>query len=316
MKNYFDFQLNGRKFFPLWMIFYVIFLIPYCLLLFKIQSFKELEPGEKPSYALFLLFIPLLLAAMVWTIYFFKLVLENIGLKETNIQCIFNIWKFIGLICLGMFLTIITLGIYSPWFIRDLQRFTAENSSWRGRNFSFRGKGGQLFLTMTLTAFIPIILMTVVRTSNIWEQIINPAIPSIVMRQLTWQILLIPYTYFVYRWAMKFNYREYQIGWNTKFWPSAGKILLEIVLSIITIGIYLPLAFLRLYEYFSERTGSNIINNQSIKFGYNLKAWNDFTFVWGQTLLAIITLGIYYPWAFAKIGQRVLGKTYMERIEG
>ena len=131
MKNYFDFQLNGRKFFPLWMIFYVIFLIPYCLLLFKLQSFKQLEPGAKPSYTLFLLFIPLFLAAMVWTIYFFKLVLENIGLKESNIQCSFNIWKFIGLICLGMFLTIITLGIYLPWFIRDLQRFFAENSSWR-----------------------------------------------------------------------------------------------------------------------------------------------------------------------------------------
>lgn len=27
---------------------------------------------------------------------------------------------------------------------------------------------------------------------------------------------------------------------------------------------------------------------------------------WGQTLLAIITLEIYYPWAFAKIGQRFL----------
>ncbi len=308
MKNYFDFQLNGRKFFPLWMTFYVIFLIPYCLLLFKIQSFKQMEPDEKPSYSLLLLFIPLILAAMVWTIYFFKLVLENIGLKETTIQCSFNIWKFIGLICLGMFLSIITLGIYSPWFIRDLQRFTAENSSWRGSNFSFRGKGGQLFLIITLTLVITIVLNTLIIIQH-WG-------PQPLAQQIIMMIIMVPYMYFVYKWAVKFNYREYQIGWNTKFWPSAGKILLEMVLSIITFGIYFPLAYLRLYEYFSERTVSNIVDNQSIKFGYDLEEWNDFKFIWGQTLLAIITLGIYYPWALAKIGQRVLGKTYMERIEG
>ena len=315
MKNYFDFQLNGRKFFPLWMTFYVIFLIPYCLLMFKILSFKQLEPPEKPSSSLFLLFIPLFLAAMVWTIYFFKLVLENIALKETTVQCSFNIWRFIGLICLGMFLTIITLGIYSPWFVRDLQRFIAENSSWRSSNFSFRGKGGALFLIITLTFMIPILLMVVFTIVYFKEQITNPTNTFTGMRQLLMTIILVPYMYFVYKWAVKFNYREYQIGWNTKFWPSAGKILLEMVLSIITFGIYIPLAYLRLYEYFSERTGSNIVDNQSIKFGYDLEEWNDFTFVWGQTLLALITLGIYYPWAFAKIGQRVLGKTSLERIE-
>jgi uncharacterized membrane protein YjgN (DUF898 family) len=253
---------------------------------------------------------------MVWTICFFKLVLENIGLKETTIQCNFNIWKFIGLICLGMFLTIITLGIYSPWLVRDLQRFTAENSSWRGSNFSFRGKGGALFLITTLTLIIPILLMVVFQIVYFKEQITNPTNTFTGMRQLLMMIVLVPYMYFVYKWAVKFNYREYQIGWNTRFWPSSGKILLEMALSIITFGIYIPLAYLRLYEYFSERTGSNTVDNQRLKFGYDLEEWNDFTFVWGQTLLALITLGIYYPWAFAKIGQRVLGKTYMERIEG
>jgi uncharacterized membrane protein YjgN (DUF898 family) len=315
MKNYFDFQLNGRKLFPLWMIFYVIVLIPYVFMIFKLQSFKHIEPGTKPSFGFLFLMIPIFLGAMVWSFYFIKLVIENIGLNERNIECNFRIGKFIGLICLGMFLSIITLGIYSPWFMRDLQRFFVDNSSYKGNNFSFSGKGIALFLIITLTVWIPVILLVVVMMVYFRGQLTNPTSTFKVMQQLIMQIMLIPYIYFVYKWAVNFNYREYQIRWNTRFWPSIGKILLEIALSIITFGIYLPLAFLRLYAYFSERTGSNIVDNQSIKFGYDLEGWKDFTFVWGQTLLSIITLGIYYPWAFSKIGQRVLGKTYMEKTE-
>ena len=47
-----------------------------------------------------------------------------------------------------------------------------------------------------------------------------------------------------------------------------------------------------------------------MNFGFELEPIPDFLFIWGQTLLAIITLGIYYPWAMAKIGKRVLAKTY------
>jgi uncharacterized membrane protein YjgN (DUF898 family) len=82
-------------------------------------------------------------------------------------------------------------------------------------------------------------------------------------------------------------------------------------LSIITLGIYAPVGSLRLYKYFAERTVAR--NEASVKkLGYDLEPTDDFLFMWGQILLVIITLGIYYPWAYCKISSRVFGKTYME----
>jgi hypothetical protein len=72
----------------------------------------------------------------------------------------------------------------------------------------------------------------------------------------------------------------------------------------------MPMAILRLYKYFSEKTIATS-PERKLKFGYAIDQLNDFLFIWGQTLLTIITLGIYYPWAFCKIGKRVLSKTYL-----
>jgi uncharacterized membrane protein YjgN (DUF898 family) len=110
------------------------------------------------------------------------------------------------------------------------------------------------------------------------------------------------------------KFKNYDIQWETSFWSSSAKIALEIFLSVITLGIYLPLAGLKLYQYFSERT---IARSETCtkKFGYDIEPLNDFLFLWGQYLLAIITLGIYYPWALCKISDRILGKTYAEVIE-
>ena len=38
---------------------------------------------------------------------------------------------------------------------------------------------------------------------------------------------------------------------------------------------------------------------------------DDFKFMWKQILLTAITFGIYYPWAFSRIVNRVLTQTYL-----
>jgi uncharacterized membrane protein YjgN (DUF898 family) len=102
-----------------------------------------------------------------------------------------------------------------------------------------------------------------------------------------------------------------KITWKTEFWPSCGKIASEILLSVITVGIYYPLALVRLYKYFTEKTIASG-NNRELKFAYDADQAGDFLFIWGQNLLTIITLSIYYPWALCKITKRILSKTYVE----
>ena len=76
-------------------------------------------------------------------------------------------------------------------------------------------------------------------------------------------------------------------------------------------GIYIPMAMIKLYAYFTEKTIAQ--SEEGIRrFGFETDNLNDFLFIWGQTLLTIITLGIYYPWSISKIGKRILSRTYLE----
>lgn len=108
-----------------------------------------------------------------------------------------------------------------------------------------------------------------------------------------------------------FRYRDYLLSWDTEFFPATGKIGIELLLAVITFGIYFPMAYLRLYRYFAEHTKSNIVNGQQILMGYDGDLLSDFFFMWGQILLTVITLGFYYPWAFSRIVHRVLIQTFL-----
>ena len=314
MKNYFNFQLTGRQLLPLWIIFYLLFLVPYFSVIYRMQALSHDATPQVPPLWFFLVIFILILFVLIWSLYFVKIIVQSVSLKETAVRCDYNPGKYLGVVFLGLFLSIITLGIYSPWFMRNMQRFYVDNSSYKEKNFSFQGKGGKLLLIILLSVIIPLIFLALAMISIMGIDMKSHSASSQVWYQVVIYIILIPYMYYIYKWVVDIKYKEYHIKWETRFFPSVAKIALEIILSMITFGIYMPLAFLRLYKYFSERTRSNFVDNQGVKFGYDIDQLNDFLFIWGQTLLTIITLGIYYPWALCKIAGRIMGKSYMEKI--
>jgi len=109
-----------------------------------------------------------------------------------------------------------------------------------------------------------------------------------------------------------FRYKDYLIRWDTEFFPATGKITIELIFAVITFGIYFPMAYIRLYRYFTEHTKSNVVSGIQISLGYEGDQFSDFLYTWGQILLTVITLGFYYPWAFSKIAQRVFTGTFLE----
>jgi len=125
-------------------------------------------------------------------------------------------------------------------------------------------------------------------------------------------LITIFFMYYCYKWCVNLSDKGYEIKWETEFWPSVQQILIQTGMSVITLGIYSPVASLRLFQYFAERT----IARKEIsmkKFGYDLAAGDDFQFIWGQILLCIITFGIYFTWAYCKINNYILCKTtYVE----
>lgn len=311
MKNYFNFNLTGQKLFPFWIMLLVFFMAPYILLIYKM---KEITTGDpKSAFILIPAFLVLFFIAIVLSYFIEKISIEGIEYKNKSLVFKGKFGQFIVIVLPGGFLSVITLGIYSPWFIKSIQKFFIDNSSYNSNNPEFKGTGGNLFVILLLTLILPIIIISA--ALGIVAVIHHTQLSGLyrVIYQIFIFILMIPYIYYVYKWSINIKFKKYTIQWETGFWESCWKILVEVLLSIITIGIYSPLASLRLFKYFAEKTIATS-EDGSKNFGYDIDPWNDFLFIWGQSLLALITLGIYYPWAFCKVRSRILSKTHIQDI--
>lgn len=305
MKTYFDFTLEPRKFLNIWLLFYVLVLIPYGWYMYRVNS-GTLDM-DHPGRILLIMLVVMLFALGIYY-YFITIFLEHFSLGEKKVEFVSPFSAFLNRIIPGFFLGFLTLGIYFAWFIRDLVQFFANGSQHEGESFQFHGDPLRLFIILSATLFLPIFLMSLITLQlspevleSTWFRFVNQAISMLVM---------IPYMYFVLKWLMNFQHKDQYIYLNIQFAESGLVILKEVGLTIITLGIYFPMMFLRIYTHFAERT--IVARDHSYRtMGYDLEAGDDFVFIWMQTLICIGTLGMYVPWALSKVGKRILSKTYL-----
>ena len=311
MKNYFDFNLSGKKLLPLWLALYLLLFLPYAFLLR--YSTQLMVPGmqsvpEMPNPLFFAVIILIWIFVPLIAFFICKILIESVKYSDANLKFNGRFWTFVGKFLLGILLTVVTLGIYSPWFARDMHRFFVNRTSLNDSGFEFKGEGGILFLIFFLGMLAPMIVFSLLfaRQFSYMDQFNVYTF----LFQFLLVIVMMPGIYLIYKWMININYKEYHIKWETSLINSCFKILFELFLGCITLGIYMPLAILKLYRYFVERTVA-VKEGSSLSFGYELDTSKDFFYLWGQVLLTIITIGIYYPWAIAKIGKRVLSKTFV-----
>ncbi|GET23137.1 DUF898 family protein [Prolixibacter denitrificans] len=308
MKNYFEFTLTGKKFLPIWLLYYLVAIIPM-----GVYYYEKYAPGThriQDPYLGLLLWFSVISGLLIYYL-IARLTIEHVRYGETGFRFDGRFWTFAGKVLLGLFLTVITFGIYGAWFARDISRFFIDNSSHNGNEFRFKGSGSTLFVIVLLVIIIPVILFFIF-AALLYTVKDGPLVLNITPI-LFMLILAIPYYYLYYNWLVNINYKDYHIQWNTEWHHSIGKIALEVLLTVITLGIYLPMAFLRLYTYFSARTTAQKEDGAYV-FGYDIEPGADFLFIWGQWLLTIVTLGFYRPWAYVRIRKRILSKTYVTAV--
>lgn len=312
MKSYLNFTLKGSQLLPVWVAFFFFFMIPYYLLVGELTALTGTDvPAGGPSKLFFIYLFFVLAMAYIFIFFVVKLITQSVEYKGEKVSCDYHPGKYIGIIVSGLVLSIVTIGIYVPWFIRNMHRFFVHGATYNSHKFSFKGEGGKLFLIITLTIFIPFLLVGIVLFSLLESKIDLQSQNFLPIYQLIVMFSLVPNFYLVYKWMVDIRYKDYLIRWDTEFFPATGKIAFELLLAVITLGIYFPMAYLRLYRYFTEHTKSNVVNGQRILMGYDSDQLSDFLFMWGQILLTVVTLGIYYPWAFSRIAKRVLTQTFL-----
>ena len=90
----------------------------------------------------------------------------------------------------------------------------------------------------------------------------------------------------------------------------------QLALTVVTLSFYWPVAFVKCLAYFAGKTaferGADPAATEIGRLGFDRGEGGYFGFIWGQTLLTIVTLGIYAPWAIAKIGRWACDRLYYE----
>ena len=312
MKNYFKFNLTGNKLFPVWLIFLVLIIAPFATIAFQLKDYNPQEDLHALVYIIpSMLFIGII--GFLITFYLTKLFIEGIEYNDQSLVFKGNIGQFVGIFLLNLLFSIISLGIYTPWMVKNIQKFFVDNSSYSSNPFNFKGKGGELFVIILLTLIIPTIVIGIFVGVFTLATHTQASVVAGGIRQVITNLIMIPYMYFTYKWMVNVGYKGYTISWKTDAWDSCGKILVQMLLTFITLGIYYPMAIIKLYHYFVGKTVA-VSDEKTLKFGYDMEPKADFLFLWGQTLLIIVTLGIYYPWAACKMVERIMGKTYSETV--
>lgn len=185
----------------------------------------------------------------------------------------------------GYLLTIITVGIYMPWFVCKLMNFVASNTtigpSKRGElRLEFTGKGGELFVTglvgylltaITLGIYMPWFMVKLIKFFS--ENTVATA-------------------------ADGTRYRP-------RFEGTGGELfvtfLVGYLLTAITIGIYAPWFLCKLTKVLQQRT--SILENEQPVGSFDFVGTGGELFVTYLVggLLTAITLYIYFPWFQVKL---------------
>lgn len=314
MKSYFKFNLQGGALFPIWLCYLAFILSSYLPILYQ---FKIISPPNIDPRWMFPILVVVWFIILVLLFYVTKLIIESVEIKGQSFHFEASVLRFMGLLLANIILMIVTLFIYTPWVIRNFHRFFTNSISYNGSSFKFMGHGSYLLLIFVLALIVPIMVVSSVVMHFFTGDVFFTA-GKVNLEQLnkigySYQIMIgfviVPYSYLFYNWLFNFTYKNYFISWETDFWWACGNIFKELFLSIITLGLYIPMAFLNLYKYFVVRTVMQS-GEGNCSFGFDLDAKSDYIFILKQTLLSIVTLGFYYPWAICKVGSLVLGKTY------
>jgi uncharacterized membrane protein YjgN (DUF898 family) len=238
----------------------------------------------------------------------------------------------------GGLLTLVTLGIYMPWFMCRLARFVLSNTTLgptaRGDlKLEFTGKGGELLVTMLVGGLLTLVTIGIYAPWFICKELrffadnTRGAAQDGTRYRLRFDgtggdllvtfllgYLLITVTFGIYGpWFVcklhKAIYSRTVILENEQpaggfdFEGKGGELfvttLVGVLLSLITLGIYIPWFQVKMYKFFAAAT--RVTYRGSVFGGEFLGTGREYlvTFLVG-ILLTIVTLYIYFPWFLIK----------------
>lgn len=310
----FTFKLKGKDWIGLYLAVFGFYGIPLIANQFVARSMQH-DPKNVLNLLLFFgLFAVTMLSILILITPILRRIIGNIYLGENSLKYSGKIGEFVLFNIGNLLLCLITLGIYFPWYLTKLWRYLLGKTTYNGNTFTFNGKGLHLLGLLIATVLFPMILYSV--AIAFFAKGLNGNIAFIIVNQVVLIIIMVPYIYWIYKWMMNIGYKGYLIKWETQPIQAMVKLLKEILLTILTIGIYYPVALTKLYRYFIKLTTVSQQDVKKYSFNANFNYLSVWKIMWSQILLTIITLGIYGAWAYCKITALLVDNTSLIKTEG
>ena len=322
MRNYFSCNIKGGKLFMPFIIFWLLLtgLVLADSIWFAPTS--EMMPtifnwAYIWKWAFNIMTLLLALSAMsLWLYHCTRETIRSTSLEGDSFEPCYNSREYTMMCLKGVLLSTVTLGIYTPWFIKKLTAYFAENTAYNTNFFEFHGKGSSLFIYMVLLVAIRAFL---------YETVINEIAPlatfamyqaglTVTLVFILLVLLICFYEALYIRWYINMTYGRKRIMSSVQCGKAGWFIFGQVLLSGITLCLYLPMATIRIWRYYATRTVIGEDNIEKI-LGFSMTPKRDYFFILGQMLLTAITLGIYFPWGYARTMSRLIRQTYVETLE-
>lgn len=303
MKQLFKSELDGTILFKK----VIMFLLAYIVCIAGMGMM--LSQGFYLGY--FLVLILLLVSAFALQFQFLSALINVVSLDDKKFEFIGEFSAFMGVCIKGLLLSMITFGIYGPWFERNIINYITENTTYPDKTLRFNGKAGKLLKYMILSMVIPALILGIILGIGFSSiMIADPYATNTYGQMALFFIIYVVgvftissiYTYYIYKWYVNFTFGEQDITLKATAVNSILFILGQLLLTIVTFGIYGFAAEVKIFKYFTENTILTDTTTGEITPVYFVgETGKGFGLLLGQTLLSIVTLGIYIPWAYANI---------------
>ena len=126
--------------------------------------------------------------------------------------------------------------------------------------------------------------------------------------------ITIPFMHVYFSWPINFGWAGFRFRYTAAMSETVFFLLGQFLLTMITLGIYYPAAYVKIFRFLAERTAVENEEDPSKtrRVGFDGTAGSGFALIWGQALLSIITIGIYGSWALCRVSAWFAENTYIE----
>jgi len=236
-----QFTLKGKQLFAYFITFYIITFLSFffCLLnltsidnIFR-DSFSDLSIQNSSDFltnillkifnlpiidlnplASVLIYIFLLIFVLIVFFYLKKLFINNICIDGLALQFTGRMKDFLIINIVGIILSIVTIGIYLPFYLVRMLRFFINTTEYKETKFLFRGKGGRLFAIWLLYILVAVLINLLIIFFAIQKFIGKVSIYQSVICIVVNAFILFIFIYYFFKWLISINYKDIQIHFD------------------------------------------------------------------------------------------------------